>query len=618
MRTPLQEETPLPKPDAGPLDRPRALPTLSAARMRILVAACAALTVGAYWISIAGGYGEHGGFAAAGRALGVLIPIAVALFLWRRRSTQYYPAMLLMLGFAIALVTLGESHDSTVYSVGRIAAWGAEALFIVVCLAFPTGAFPARRDRAIATAMGVLVAVLYAPTALMDANFPVPSPATTCTTGCPPNAFFVFDHEPGIVGAFMVPAREIGTVLVMLAVALVLISRLRSATRLARMTLVPGIVVAVGHAFALSGLFGLRALDEDAAVVPALGWLVFLSPAFLALAVLASEDRRRQFAASALERLAVGLPDHATATALRDGMARSLEDPGLRMVFHADGDERQWVDENGWPVEGPPDGPGVTSVRSGAREVAAIMHDPWLAEDPALLAAASSYALVVLENERLINDLRSSLEELAQSRARVVAAADDERRRIERDLHDGAQQRLVGLRIQLELAAGRLRRVSPREADVLMDLGDGVDATIDEVRSLATGVYPAVLAEQGLEEALRSAARRAPVATGVIAHGVRRWAPEIETTVYFACVEALQNAVKHADAASGVTILLDAGEGRLRFEVRDDGTGFALNGNGHGHGLVNMRDRVGSLGGELVVLSAPGQGTRVVGTVPLG
>jgi signal transduction histidine kinase len=305
-------------------------------------------------------------------------------------------------------------------------------------------------------------------------------------------------------------------------------------------------------------------------------------------------------------------------------MARSLEDPTLRMLLHTEGAERHWVDESGWPVEPPSDGPGVTSVRSGAREVAAIVHDPWLAEDPALLAAASSYALVVLENERLIADLRSSLDELAQSRARVVAAADDERRRIERDLHDGAQQRLVGLRIQLELAAGRLRRVSPREADVLLELGGGVDATIDEVRSLATGVYPAVLAEQGLEEALRSAARRAPVATGVIAHHVRRWAPEIETTVYFACVEALQNAVKHAGGASGVTILLDGGDGRLRFEVRDDGVGFTLNGsgagNGHGpgHGLVNMRDRVVSLGGDLVVLSAPGQGTRVVGTVPLG
>ena len=462
------------------------------------------------------------------------------------------------------------------------------------------------------------------PTALVAAGYPLPSPATTCTSGCPPNAFLLLHAEPAIVGGAVVPLREIATVLLMLAVAFRLTMRLRSASRLARLTLGPGIVVAVGHAIALSALFGLRAIDEGGGALEPLSWIVFLSPAFLALAVLASEDRRRQFAAGALERLAVGLPDHATAAALTAGMARSLEDPALQMVFHAGGDDGRWVDQNGWPVEAPLDGPGVTAVRSGPREVAAIVHDPWLAEDPALLAAASSYALVVLENERLITDLRSSLDELAQSRARVVAAADGERRRIERDLHDGAQQRLVGLRIQLELAAGRLRRVSPGEADALMELGGGVDATIDEVRSLATGVYPAVLAEQGLEEALRSAARRAPLATGVIAHGVRRWAPEIETTVYFACVEALQNAGKHAGGASGATIILDGGDGRLRFEVRDDGAGFTLdgngngNGNGHGHGLVNMRDRVGALGGELAVITAPGQGTRIVGTVPVG
>jgi signal transduction histidine kinase len=261
----------------------------------------------------------------------------------------------------------------------------------------------------------------------------------------------------------------------------------------------------------------------------------------------------------------------------------------------------------------------VTEIRSGGRLVGVLKHDPWLTEAPALLAAASSYALVVLENERLVTDLRTSLGELAESRARVVAVADRERHRIERDLHDGAQQRLVGLRIQLELAAQRVGRTLPRESEALMELGIGVEDTIDEVRAIAGGVYPAVLAEQGLEEALRGAARRAPVATGVSAHGVSRWPPEIETTVYFACAEALQNAVKHADGAHQIAILLEGREGRLRFEVRDDGPGFRQNGGGKpsGAGLLNMRDRVAAIGGELEIVSAPGQGTRVVGSVPI-
>jgi signal transduction histidine kinase len=317
----------------------------------------------------------------------------------------------------------------------------------------------------------------------------------------------------------------------------------------------------------------------------------------------------------------MSLPAHATAASLRRGMAAALEDPGLQIVYHLEADGGRWVDESGWPV-GPPkaNGDAVKEIRSGGEVVAAILHDPWMADDPALLEAAASYALVVLENERLVTDLRSSLGDLAESRARVVAVADRERRKIERDLHDGAQQRLVGLRIQLELAAQRLRRVMPKESEALLELGVSVEETIDEVRGIARGVYPALLSEQGVEEALRSAARRVPVATGVSARGMDRWTPEIETTVYFACVEALQNAIKHADGASGIAIVLEGFDGRLRFEVRDDGPGFSQNGDGHhrGSGLVNMRDRVAAIGGELAIVSGPGQGTRVIGSVPTG
>ena len=268
--------------------------------------------------------------------------------------------------------------------------------------------------------------------------------------------------EPGFVGDVTIPLREVATVLLALAVAGVMASRLRAASHLARITLAPGLVVAVVNVLSLGTYFGLRASGAVPGLLTALGWLVYLTPAFLALAVATAEVRRRQYVATALERLAVGLQSHATAASLRRGMSSSLEDPTLRIVYHLDenGNDGRWIDESGWPVAAPVAGPGaLTEITSGRRQVAAIFHDPWLAEDPALLAAAASYALVVLENERLVTDLRSSLGELAESRARVVAVADRERRRIERDLHDGAQQRLVGLRIQLELAAQRLRRV---------------------------------------------------------------------------------------------------------------------------------------------------------------
>ena len=576
----------------------------------------------AFIIALVGGYAGYAGLVATGRALAVLIPVGVGLHQWRHRSPPLYPALLVLLGLVMVPVTLAESHSAVLYSAGRVTGWVAEYLVLVLLLGFPAGVLRGRRDRAIAAARAAVITLLYLPTALLVDAYPEPSPQSTCDADCPANAFDVVGAEPAFVADLVVPLREVATVLLTLAVAAALVSRLRSASHLARMTLAPGLVVAVIHVFSLATYFGVRAADGVPDLLTALGWVVFLGPALLALALATAEVRRRQYVATALESLAVSLPGHATAAALRRGMASSLEDPTLRIVYHLDGEgdgrDGRWVDESGWPV-GPPSAPAgaLTAISSEGRQVAAIVHDPWLSEDPALLAAAASYALVVLENERLVTDLRSSLGELADSRARVVAVADRERQRIERDLHDGAQQRLVGLRIQLELAAGRLRRILPRESEALLELGGSVEETIDEVRSIARGVYPAVLAEHGLEEALRSAARRVPVAAGVSATGVRRLPSEVETTVYFACVEAIQNAIKHASGASGIAIVLEGENGRLRFEVRDDGPGFVPGSNGHrGSGLVNMRDRVGALGGDLAIVSSPGHGTRVIGSVP--
>jgi signal transduction histidine kinase len=596
-------------------------PRLSSRASWALTAAGLAGAALAFGVALAGGYAGHRGLVATGRAAAVLIPVAVGLHQWRRGAAQRYPSLLVLLGFTMVPVSLAESHASWAYSTGRVAGWVAEALLIVLLLLFPTGVFTGRRDRLIAAATGMLVGLLYLPSALLAAPFPVPGATTTCTGDCPPNAFALVGSEPAIVGDLLVPLRETATVLLMLMVAAVMTRRLLAATHLARRTLAPGLAVAATHALALAAFFGLRAADAADAVTTPLAWIVFLSVPALALALVAAEVRRRQYVATALERLAMSLPAHATAASLRRGMAASLEDPGLQIVYHLEDGGGRWVDESGWPVRPPGEAAdSLKEIRSGGQVVAAIIHDPWMAEDPALLDAAASYALVVLENERLVTDLRSSLGELAESRARVVAVADRERRRIERDLHDGAQQRLVGLRIQLELASQRLRRILPKESDALLELGGSVEETIDEVRGIARGVYPALLSEQGLEEALRSAARRVPVATGVSARGMERWSPEIETTVYFACAEALQNAIKHADGASGIAIVLEGFDGRLRFEVRDDGPGFSQNGNGRGHGsgLVNMRDRVRAIGGELAIVSAPGSGTRVIGSVPTG
>ena len=219
---------------------------------------------------------------------------------------------------------------------------------------------------------------------------------------------------------------------------------------------------------------------------------------------------------------------------------------------------------------------------------------------------------MVLENGRLLRRLTSSVGELSASRARIVAVADRARRRIERDVHDGAQQRLVALRIKLALESERLENDAPEAAAELEQLGAEVDEAIDEVRAIAHGIYPSLLSDRGLVDALRAAALSAPVRATVDAQGIGRYPPETESAVYFACIAAMESATT---AATRVAITLRADE-RLRFEVSDDRPAAAQSDDAPGW-LTDTRDRLAAVDGELTCGSAPGEGTRVTGSVPL-
>jgi signal transduction histidine kinase len=213
-------------------------------------------------------------------------------------------------------------------------------------------------------------------------------------------------------------------------------------------------------------------------------------------------------------------------------------------------------------------------------------------------------------------ELRRRADELRASRARIVAAADAERRRIERDLHDGAQQHLISLAVKLLLAA-KLAGQDPGLSRLLQELSAELRDTAQELRSLVHGIYPAVLRDDGLEAALREAARRAALPATVQAASLGRYPADVEAAVYFCCLEALQNACKHAGQRATVRVRLRAEPGALTFEVADDGAGFDEGSRGLGAGLANMADRIGAFGGRLRVDSAPGRGTRIGGAVPV-
>ncbi len=288
-------------------------------------------------------------------------------------------------------------------------------------------------------------------------------------------------------------------------------------------------------------------------------------------------------------------------------LRRALADPDLRVAYWVE-DRGEWVSGDGRPAV-----PG-DDVRLAApdRPIASVGAAAGTPRD--LLGAAVAAARPELDNAGLRAAVALQLVEVRESRARIITAADSSRREIERNLHDGAQQRLVALAVRLGLA----RRLAAGDTAALLDelRGDVVE-TLAELRDLAHGIYPPLLREHGLGDALRSAAGHAVRPTTVDVATDRRFAPGAEAAVYFCCLEAMQNAGKHAGPDATVTVHVGLNGTGLEFEVCDDGAGFDPATAGRSHGFVNMRDRLGALGGRLTVDSGPGRGTVVRGTLPV-
>jgi signal transduction histidine kinase len=323
------------------------------------------------------------------------------------------------------------------------------------------------------------------------------------------------------------------------------------------------------------------------------------------------------FAGRSLRRLvrrSLGRPSQRELEAmLRD----PLGDPSLRLMMR-EPRSRAWVDADGATAVAPPDpgpGLGLTVIEYDGEPAAALLHDAQLDDDPELLQAAGAVALLAAENAKLEVAWKDSLRELSDSRARIVRAADTERRKLERDLHDGAQQRLMAIQIKLRLAEARAG--DQGLVDDLEAIGVDAQQAVEELRTLAHGIYPPVLRSFGLADAVRAFAARAPIPVAVRDTGIGRCARTIETAIYFCAMEAVQNAIKHAGEGARVKITLGRDDHGVRFAVVDDGAGIVEMGWLDGQGLVGMRDRIGAVGGELEILSSLGAGTTVRGWVPI-
>jgi signal transduction histidine kinase len=321
-----------------------------------------------------------------------------------------------------------------------------------------------------------------------------------------------------------------------------------------------------------------------------------------------------RLARSAVGDLVVELERPLPPGELQASLARSLGDPALELLYALDG-PGGWVTAQGRPQAlpspgGGPRGRAVTEVERHGRPLAALIHDPAL--DQGLVRAAAAAAGIAIENERLQAEVHAQLEEVRASRLRIVEAGDRERRRVERNLHDGAQQRLATVALSLAMLRDR-DGADPAAAAALGDISAQLRQAINDLRELARGIHPAILTEEGLPAAVESLADRSALPVSVVADFEARLPEPVEAIAYFVVAESLANIAKYA-RATGARVALSRCDRSLRVEIRDDGVGGADT--SRGTGLRGLEDRVSAVRGSFRVESQPGAGTRVLAEIP--
>ncbi len=396
----------------------------------------------------------------------------------------------------------------------------------------------------------------------------------------------------------------------------VMAARWRSATPARRRSVAPAFWGAVIILLALVAQ-NISAMIMPAAFSAVLGWVVTIALVLWPLGLVAGMAQARLDRSSVAD-LVVELGRSMPPGRMREALARALHDPTLVLALWLP-DLGTYVDAAGRPVPPPAedDRRALTRLERDGQVVAALGHDAALKDQPELLSAVASAAGMAVENERLHAEVLAHLAETRQSRLRILEATDVERRRIERNLHDGAQQRMINVLLALRLARLRMAAQDHARADMTLEAATTeLTQALTELRDLARGIYPAVLSDGGLTTAVRELGLRCAVAVRVDSSiGDQRFSQPIEEGAYYAVSEALANASKHA-AASQVVVSIDRKGRELIVEICDDGVGGAsLTG---GTGLRGLQDRVNTHAGRVRIDSAPDRGTRIVVSMPCG
>jgi signal transduction histidine kinase len=517
-------------------------------------------------------------------------------------------ALLIGAGLFSSLWLLNGSSNQVAFSIGIACASVVPTMVALLMLAHPTGRVTERR---FLWATGGTLAAGWLLTNAISVQPALKTPLLSCHPDCPVDAAS-WTAASGAVPILTALAVGSWTVLT-IGTPILVARRARRSSAPTRQSLFPVWVVAVAIAASLVLYLVLLAVWPRAA--PTVGAIYIAADVAVPLAILAGLSRERTFMAQALAELVNHLArlPQADPEAL---MAAALRDPSLKIAYRRP-ETGTYVDLSGRRLEELPADMAVTWIERDGRGLAAVIYDPELTGLERFVRAIASAAVIRLERAHVEADLKAAARDLVASRGRLVDMAHAERRRLERDLHDGVQQHLVGIRIKLDLAAETIKEDPAQGEQVLASVGRQLDDLLQEVRSLARGIYPSLLSERGVVEALRAAGRSAPTPVSVHATSVGRYAEEIEVAVYFCCLEALQNVIKHAGPDSSARIALSEEGPLLRFEIRDSGVGFNSGEVPHGAGLTNMRDRIEAVDGRLEMVSSKGRGTTVRGFVPV-
>ena len=529
--------------------------------------------------------------------LGLLVGwsfIGTGLFAWWRRPGNPTGALMVAAGFAWFATRVSASDDDLLFTIGI----ALDALFPAIIghllVAFPSGRLQTRAERWVAGAGYFTVTVLQLPALLFE------------EPGEPQNLLIV-NADPSLSDAL--DALQFVAALVIVAASVTILVRRGMAGSAAQRRALTPVLWTGGAAFAAF----LLSKGVDAATgepIDVLDYLSILLVATIPFGFLVGLLRSRLAQGEAVSDLIARVGQAPGEGPLRAALADALGDQSLALAYWLPESER-FVDALGHPVT--VSGPGWTEVDVQGRRIAAIAHDPTLAEEPQLVRAAGAAAALALENQRLAAELRARIEDLRASRARVVEAGDAERRRLERNLHDGAQSRLVAVALKLQLARMRVEGGS-EVAELLEESSTELQGSLDELRELARGLHPAVLIDRGLRAAIRILASRAPVPVEIEALPREPLPPAVEIAVYYVVAEALTNVAKYANATHA-TVSVEVAGPLVVVEVADDGIGGADVASGSG--LRGLSDRVAALDGRLKLESPPGSGTRLHAEIPL-